>query len=195
MILGYDWPRLHAALNDLPAALLTVGVLFDLAAWAFKRESLKWAAIWTLWAGVLGGWLAVIAGLQAEDVIEHGEGIHELMEKHETLGLVTMSLFTVLLVWRLWRRFRTTAVEEWVLRGLAVVGLVLVTWTGVVGGQMVFEHAAGVPMRTMEREMLDRRAGHDHEAGEDADSTEHQHGSAARDTSHTHAPGTALHSH
>ena len=27
---GYDWPRLHAALNDLPAALLLVAVLFDL---------------------------------------------------------------------------------------------------------------------------------------------------------------------
>ena len=120
MILGYDWPRLHAALNDLPAALLTVGVLFDLAAWAFKRESLRWAAIWTLWAGVLGGWLAVIAGEQASDVIEHGDAIHELMEKHETLGLITMSLFTALLVWRLWRRFRTTAAEEWVLRVLAV---------------------------------------------------------------------------
>src|SRR5207245_9256129 len=120
---------------------------------------------------------------------------HERMSSVAKSGLVTMSLFTLLRVCRLWRLFRTTAVEEWVLRGLAVVGLVLVTWTGVVGGQMVFEHAAGVPMRTMEREMLDRRAGHDHEAGEDADSTEHQHGSAARDTSHTHAPGTAPHSH
>ena len=29
-MLGYDWPRLHAALNDLPAALLLVAVLFDL---------------------------------------------------------------------------------------------------------------------------------------------------------------------
>src|SRR5437867_12084092 len=100
MILGYGWPRLHAALNDLPAALLTVGVLFDLAAWAFTRESLRWAAIWTLWAGVLGGWLAVIAGLQAEDVIEHGEGIQVLMATPETLGLRTTRLFTALLVWR-----------------------------------------------------------------------------------------------
>ena len=193
MILGYDWPRLHAALNDLPAALLTVGVLFELAAWAFKRESLKWAAIWTLWAGVLGGWLAVIAGEQAADVIEHGEGIHELMEKHETLGLATMILFTVLLAWRLWRRFRTSAAEEWVLRALSIVGLVLVTWTGVIGGKMAFEHAAGVPMRTMQLEMMDRRAEHQHEPGEAPDSTEHP--SAGRDTSHQHAPGTPSQSH
>src|SRR5256885_13322176 len=149
MILGYDWPRLHAALNDLPAALLTVGVLFELAAWAFKRESLKWAAIWTLWAGVLGGWLAVIAGEQASDVIEHGEGIHELMEKHETLGLATMILFTVLLAWRLWRRFRSRAAGEGVLRALSIVGLVLVHWACVIRGQNAVQDARRGPNRTL----------------------------------------------
>ena len=29
-MLGYDWPRLHAALNDLPTALLLTALLFDL---------------------------------------------------------------------------------------------------------------------------------------------------------------------
>ena len=71
-MLGYDWPRFHAAVNDLPAALLFVTVLFDLGAWVTKRDSLKSAAVWTLWAGVIGGWVAVLAGLQAEDVVEHG---------------------------------------------------------------------------------------------------------------------------
>ena len=57
---GYDWPRFHAAVNDLPAALLFVTVLFDLGAWVTKRDSLKAAALWTLWAGVIGGWVAVL---------------------------------------------------------------------------------------------------------------------------------------
>ena len=183
MILGYDWPRLHAALNDLPAALLTMCVLFELAGWALKRESLRWAAIWTLWAGVLGGWLAVIAGEQAEDVIEHGEGIHELMETHETLALTTMAVFTVILVWRMWRRFKTSALEDWVLRGLSVAGLVLVTWTGVIGGRMMFEHTAGIPVRTMRTEIEDRAKGHHHEAGE---GDEHGPPAARPDTAHTH---------
>src|SRR2546429_317243 len=61
-MLGYVWPRFHAAVNDLPAALLFVTVLFDLGAWVTKRDSLKSAAVWTLWAGVIGGWVAVLAG-------------------------------------------------------------------------------------------------------------------------------------
>src|SRR2546425_5135881 len=83
---GYDWPRFHAAVNDLPAALLFTTVLFDVAAGLTKRASLQAAALWTLWAGVVGGWVAVLAGLRAQDVIEHGEAIHDLMEMHETLA-------------------------------------------------------------------------------------------------------------
>src|SRR6267142_4776471 len=141
---GYDWPRFHAAVNDLPAALLLVTVLFDIGAWVTKRESLKSAAVWTLWAGVIGGWVAVLAGLKAEDALEHGEAIHELMETHETLALTTMGIFTAVLAWRLFRRARLTGSEEAGLRVLSAAGLVTIVWTGVLGGRLMFEHAAGI---------------------------------------------------
>ena len=193
-IFGYDMPRLHAALNDLPAALLVVAVLFELASWALKRESLRWAALWTLWAGVIGGWAAVIAGELAEDAIanDHSEAIHELMETHETLALFTMGVFTVVLGWKLWRRFRVSPAEEWVLRILSVAGLVLVIATGVYGGKMMFEHAAGIPMKTMQAEMRDREKGHHHEEGE---AEERERPSAGVDTTHHDVPGTPPHSH
>jgi len=178
---GYDWPRFHAAVNDLPAALLFVTVLFDIGAWLSKRESLKAAALWTLWAGVIGGWVAVLAGEQAEDAIAHGEAIHELMETHETLALTTMGIFTVVLAWKLFRRARLTAPEEAGLRLLSAAGLVTVVWTGVLGGKLVFEHAAGVPTATMKAEVEDRAAGHHHEAGE-----AEEHGHEHADSAHKH---------
>jgi uncharacterized membrane protein len=190
-------PRLHAILNDLPAALLTVAVLFDFAAWGWKRESLRWAALWTLWAGVIGGWAAVIAGLLAEDVIEHGEAIHELMELHKALALVTMSVFTVILGVKLVRRFALKPAEEAILRVLSVAGFALLLWTGDIGGDMMFEHAAGIPAATMQIEMQDRAKGLHHHHG-DADEDE----AAPADTTHadtahthTHAPGTPAHTH
>src|SRR2546422_10666425 len=111
---------------------------------------------------------------------------HELMEKHETLALVTMGVFTVVLGVQLLRRARLTALEQNVLRGLSVVGLVLVEWTGRVGGQMMFEHAAGIPAATMRLEMEDRAHGHEHHEGEAA---------AVDDTGHAHPPGTPQHRH
>src|SRR5258707_15679834 len=121
-IFGFDMPRLHAILNDLPAALLAVAVLFDFAAWGWKRESLRWAALWTLWAGVIGGWLAGIAGLLAADVIEHGEAIHELMKLHPTLALTPMSVFTGIPGVKLVRRFALTPTQKTILPAPSRVG-------------------------------------------------------------------------
>jgi uncharacterized membrane protein len=186
---GYDWPRFHAAVNDLPAALLFVTVLFDLAGWWTRRESLKAAALWTLWAGVIGGWVAVVAGLKAEDMIEHGEAIHELLETHETLALITMSIFTVILVAKLVRRARLSGVEEGILRVLGVAGFVMLLWTATVGGKMTFEHGAGVTSATMVREMQDREAGHHHESGETKEHDEGQAAGARADSAHRPVAG------
>ena len=194
-MLGLDAPRWHAALNHFPVALLLAAVVFDLGAALWKRESLKWAGIWTLWAGVLGGWAAVVAGELAEDVIDHGQGIHELMETHQAVAIVTMSVFTAILAWKMYRRFNLPAGEEVVTRVLGVIGVAGIVWVGYIGGKMVFEHAAGVPTTTMQAEILDRAAGHEHMDGEDE---EHEPGAPA-DTSkapaHVDPPGTPPHKH
>lgn len=182
----YDAARLHAALNDLPAALLVAAVLFDLAGWLRKRESLGWAAIWTLWLGVVGGWASIVAGKLAEAAIDHGDAIHDLMERHELLGYITMGVFTVVLLWKLWRRAGRGAAEEWTLRALSVAGLVTLLLVANLGGRLVFEHGAGVPSELMRTELLDRGV-----LLPQADSA----ASAAPAGGHQHAPGTPPHKH
>src|SRR5258706_11519745 len=93
-MLGYNAARWHAVLNDLPAALLLVAVLFDLAAAATKRESLMWAGIWTLWAGVIGGWAAVVAGKTPSRPPQHREADPQNMDKHQKKGPPPMGPFT-----------------------------------------------------------------------------------------------------
>lgn len=197
-MLGYDMPRLHAAVNDLPAALLLAAVVFDLAGWILKRDSLIWAGIWTLWAGVIGGWAAVIFGKLAESRIDHGEAIHAIMKVHERTALITMGLFTVVLAWKLWRRFQLGAAEDKILKVLSIVGLALLIRTAQLGGELVFDHAAGVPTVKLQAEILDRAEGHHHDDG-DADEDEDQAApdttKAQPDTGHVHPPGTPPHSH
>jgi uncharacterized membrane protein len=192
---GYNAARWHAMLNDLPAALLVVAVLFDLAAAWSKRESLMWAAIWTLWAGVIGGWIAVAAGEIASKAIEHGEAIHEIMEKHEHMALLTMGVFTVVLGWRLIRRFQMPPQELALTRMLSVVGILGLVWTGVLGGRLVFDHAAGIPSQTLQAELENREAGHQHEPGEEHEEHERAAPADTAKATHTHPPGTPPHSH
>src|SRR6187397_1536378 len=132
-MLGYDWPRLHAALNDLPTALLLTTLLFDLVAAATKREGLRLVSFWTLMVGAIGGAAAVISGLQAEEHIAHGEAVHEVMETHE--------MFAVLALWRIVRERKMGSGERSIVLFLTLIGVGILFVTANYGGRLVFEHA------------------------------------------------------
>jgi uncharacterized membrane protein len=199
---GYDWPRLHAALNDLPAALLVTAVLFDLIAAATRKAAFRQAALYTLIVGAIGGGLAVVSGLQAEGSIEHGDAVHRVMETHERLGLITLGIFGVLSLWRLLRENQMGSAERSVTLALALGGAGVLIATSVYGGRLVFDHAAGIPSEVLQAEARERTVGHEHAPGE-----EHDHappaaaGSPAPAASgdstagHVDPPGTPPHSH
>src|SRR2546427_5963029 len=130
-MLGYDWPRLHAALNDLPAALLLAAVLFDLAGALLRRPPLRVAGFWTLVAGAVGAVLAVVSGLQAEEHIDHGEAVHRLMGTHETLALITLGIFAVLALWRIVRERRMGGTERAVVLAISLGGTGMLLATAV----------------------------------------------------------------
>ena len=175
---GYDWPRLHAALNDLPAALLLCSVLFDLLGTVNKRDSLKAAGFWTLIAGVLGTAAAWGSGEMAEGVIEHSDRAHAVLETHETLGIIVLILFGLLMVWRIVRRGVLGEKERPVALTAGVIGVALLVYAAKLGGNLVFDHGAGIRSATMESIQADRatrRVG--------AEEEEHQHGTPAGDSS------------
>ena len=179
------WAKLHAALNDLPAALLAAAVLFELAGWLLKRETVRAAGVWMLWAGVVGGWAAFIAGNQAEGSIDHDDIIHDIMERHESLALYTMIVFSLILVVHMWRRGALRPVETMATRALGVAGLVLLVLTGAAGGQAVFSHGAGMTNTDLKDEIRHR----------DLDTAFAVPDTATKKPGHTHAPGTPAHGH
>jgi len=191
MIFGYDWPRLHAVVNDLPPALLPLSVLFDLLGIAFKRESLKAAAFWTLVAGVVGTAAAIVAGLMAEEVVQHSEQAHVIMETHETLAFIVLTIFGLLAVWRIARRGVWSEREQPVALTAGVIGVLILLYTAMLGGKLMFDHAVGIPTVRLEQ-IPAERAGHEHDedSGMPAMSAP-----KTADTSHAHpgSPDTAKH--
>jgi uncharacterized membrane protein len=202
-MLGYDWPRLHAALNDLPTALLVTAVFFDLLASITRRVIFRQVAFWTLLVGVLGAASAVLSGLQAEEHIDHGEAVHQLMGTHEDLALITLGVFAVLALWRLVREKRMASGERAVVVALSVGGVGLVVATGFYGGKLVFEHAAGIPSPVLEAELHERAQGHHHDQAAGTSARQdpagepkapgHTDPPGASTPTHTHPPGTPPH--
>ncbi|HEX2218278.1 MAG TPA: DUF2231 domain-containing protein [Gemmatimonadales bacterium] len=222
---GYDWPRLHAALNDLPTALLLTAALFELLALTTRKESFRQVSFWTLMVGALGGVAAVLSGLQAEENIAHGDAVHRVMETHELLAFVTLGTFGALAGWRLWRERRMGTAERAVALAATLAGAGVLIATSVYGGRLVFDHAAGIPTEVLTTETRERSRDHEHAPGEGhaegghthdapagatADSTApssggdhvdppgtppHSHEPAATQEGHSHPPGTAPHEH
>ncbi|HEY8257221.1 MAG TPA: DUF2231 domain-containing protein [Gemmatimonadales bacterium] len=209
---GYDWPRLHAALNDLPAALLLVAVIFDILAAVTKRASFRTVGYWTMIVGAVGGILAVLSGLQAEEHIAHGEAVHRIMETHEKLAFVTLGIFAVVALWRILRESKMGSGERNLALVLSLAGLGALLATASFGGKLVFDHAAGIPTAVLQGEIHEREAGHHHDGegeageaehtdGEHQDGDHHDAGAApapsdsatAPNAGHTHAPGTPPH--
>ena len=194
-MLGYDWPRLHAALNDLPVALLLTAILFDLLAVATKRQSFREVGVWTMLVGAIGGAVAVLSGLQAEEHISHGEAVHRVMETHEQLGLIMLGVFGVLTLWRVVRERRMGARERALNLVLAIGGVGVLFATGLYGGKLVFEHAAGIPTEVLQQELQERAKDHDHGAGEEHPTAAPDSASAPQNQDHIDQPGTPPHSH
>ncbi|MBI2537011.1 MAG: DUF2231 domain-containing protein [Gemmatimonadetes bacterium] len=186
----------HAALNDLPPALLLASVIFDWLGTATKRDSLKAAGFWALVAGVVGAAFAVASGLRAEGSIEHGETVHRVMEQHETWAIAVSVAFALLAAWRIWRKGVLGPQERPTYLVAATVGALGIIYVAHLGGTIVFRHAGGVPTPALQQALKERTQEHEHAPGEEPEQAAPADTAAAKaDTGHTHPPGTPPHQH
>jgi hypothetical protein len=160
-------------------------------------------------AGVVGAALAVATGLRAESSIEHGETVHQIMERHEAWAIAVSVSFALLAVWRIWRKGVLGPQERPAYLFASTLAALGIVYVAHLGGTIVFRHAGGVPTAALQEALTERTAGHQHGEGEEhehaeGESREHAGADTARslgDTSHTsapshtHPPGTPPHEH
>ena len=135
---------LHPMIVHFPIALLLTSVLFDAASHIFKRESLRDGALWLLVLGLLGGIAASIAGSFAEEAAEKTGIAESLIETHESLAFVTLGIFGVLFLWRIFMRNQLSGQLLAIYLLVATIGVGTLSATGYYGGDLVYEHGAGV---------------------------------------------------
>src|SRR5918994_202917 len=98
--------------------------------------------------------------------IPHGEAVHRVMETHELLGFITLAIFGVLAVWRIWRDRRMGTTERALALALALGGAGVLIATATYGRRLVFDHAAGIPTEVLTSETRERAEDHEHATGE-----------------------------
>jgi len=188
-IFGYDLPRLHAALNDFPPALLLTAVFLEILFLWTRRDSLRAASYWTLVLGTLSTGVTVISGLLAARTIMDAGETRALMEEHEDAAYWTLGFFVVLAIWRVARERVMTRRERiwaWIFSLVAVASLIR---TAQHGGSLVFDHAAGLSEDTMRDaiEAQDSMRAAERAEGPGAGMA-HDHGGMAMDSTGGHQP-------
>lgn len=137
--------RLHPLLAHFPIALALTSVLFDSLGYALRRPALHVVGYWNLVLGVIGGGLAAWTGFVSERDLTGGMVPAALMKSHRDAALITLVIFTVLLLGRVaLRRLGRRPASVPIYLIVALIGGALLARTGQTGNRLVFQAAAGV---------------------------------------------------
>jgi putative membrane protein len=152
----FNWPvELHPILVHFPIALLCFAFALDLAAWVWKSQPARSAALYSLTTGAVATLLAVLSGLVTPEAREHErrallQGAADaprlslqrffsgrLVEVHKHWGYVLLALVVVWLIARL-AAHRRPARWQGVAMGAGVLALIALLITGYYGGDLVY---------------------------------------------------------
>lgn len=134
---------LHPLIVHFPIALVLTALLIDLLALSLKRPAWHRIALWNLSLGTLGAGVAVLTGLQAEEVAKHSFEIWKIMQLHERLGITTLTLGVLVTSWRLWKRDQLTLPVRMLTMAAMIAMASTVGFGAYLGGRMVYEFGVG----------------------------------------------------
>ena len=134
---------IHPLVVHFPIALFLTAVCMDVAALILTRPALHRIALWNLTLGTVGAGIAVLSGLQAEDIAKHSFEIWQVLELHKRLGFITLILGSGLVAWRLAKKDRLTARARVVSLLASFILAGTLAWGAHLGGRLVYEFGVG----------------------------------------------------
>lgn len=165
--------NIHPYFVHFPIAILSVGLLWDLLGILFKKESFKNAGWWAQVFGVIAIIITGITGLIAANTVPHNEASHEIMETHETIGLIVAGIFILLLIWRSFLKtsLPTKSSYQTIYLAMGILAVVTMLYGAHLGGKLVYEFGVGgsaVQQSMQSQKQNEANEEHEHESDHDS---------------------------
>ena len=93
--------NIHPLLVHFPIAFIATFFALDLVGTISKNPECRSVASWLLYLGTVAAGFTVIAGFIAANSIAHGQNVHDIMERHEQIGVSILSTAILLSIWRI----------------------------------------------------------------------------------------------
>lgn len=136
----FDTSHLHPMIVHFPIALITAGFIADVVFLFFKSEKcLSKTGFYLMVIGALAAIAAWSTGQLFTSEPNQGE-IVSVFEKHETGALITMILMIIGATFRIWLVImkKEESQLKWIAFGFYLLAFAAVTYTGFMGGSMVY---------------------------------------------------------
>lgn len=173
--------NIHPILVHFPIAFFFAFFIFEsLGTW---RKKLQWRylASWFLFLGTIAAFFTVMAGLFAAETVEHNEAVHDIMERHEHIGLWVLSIAVIMSIWRI-KQWSRPAIEgsNALFIGLAGLLCLLISFGADLGGLMVYGYGVSVKQPAVSSNAvapaeMEIGEGHHHHDGHSHDHGGHHH--------------------
>lgn len=139
--------HLHALLIHFPIALLFVGYFSEIIGLISKNQFFKNVSLYLLVLGVLGAIAAYISGSYAGNSIE-SSALKIPVELHKQAALITLllAIVTILFMYFIYYFKKNNPLTNWMAFILFTLLISSITFTGYLGGQLVYSQGAGVDL-------------------------------------------------
>lgn len=138
--------NVHPLVVHFPIALLmAAAVVLGLGVWQWSERLIRCARV-NLWLGTLGAAVAVRTGLWAEEAAQHSFEIHQVMERHEALGLWVLGLSATLSLLSVVAPVIRSRRWQWALLAGLVATAVVLGIGARYGGRLVYEYGVGTSL-------------------------------------------------
>jgi len=139
------WNHLHGASTHFPIVLILIGVMFDVAAILFKKESWRTVAFWCFLLGALATIPAILSGQagvlgwfgvkeEERKFIEAGSQTDQFVNKHRLLAFIFGGIALVLALWRAGVKDKLKGLPFWLWLCVAVIVAGGIGYVGFLGG-------------------------------------------------------------
>ena len=144
--------NIHPAIVHIPIGLLTLYAILEIFSLKVFTKQNYWLPLKAIL--VIAGFLGALAGLQSGELLEHRFGEHAIVELHASFASASTWVFGImavayLLVWlksipflpekyfSLLRKIAGFFTSRWIALIMALIGFILLSITGALGGGMV----------------------------------------------------------
>ncbi|MDP2903236.1 MAG: DUF2231 domain-containing protein [Methylovulum sp.] len=136
--------NIHPLLVHFPVAFLLAFFALDFVGTLVKKPQWRGVASWLLYLGTIAAVFTVTAGFMAANTVAHGDNVHAIMERHEHIGILVLTLAAVLSLWRIRSGSLIQGAANTLFLMLAALLCALLSLGADLGGLMVYKYGVAV---------------------------------------------------